>query len=172
MKKIVNSALLVLMAAGIFLVGCALKAGVGKIAPDFSLVDVSDRVVKLGDFKGKNVVLVFYVSHGCKPCRQQLVELQERISEIKEFNAEVIAIASRGQKNVEKTKKLGITFTLIPDPEFSTAKKYGVYDYDRNRAIATVIVDKNGVIRFRNVAWDVHDRPSVSKIIKVLREIG
>ena len=36
----------------------------GDIAPDFSLRDVSGRVVSLSDFKEKkNVVLIFYTSH-------------------------------------------------------------------------------------------------------------
>ncbi len=32
-------------------------------APDFSAVDASDKTIKLSDFKGKNVVLVFYVDY-------------------------------------------------------------------------------------------------------------
>jgi cytochrome oxidase Cu insertion factor (SCO1/SenC/PrrC family) len=51
-----------------FLVNCASTGQspgqspeVGDIAPEFSLVDVSGRVVNLTDFKGKkNVVLIFY----------------------------------------------------------------------------------------------------------------
>lgn len=35
----------------------AAAASVGKAAPDFSLTDVNGSVVKLGDFKGKHVVL-------------------------------------------------------------------------------------------------------------------
>ena len=38
---------------------------VGDNAPEFSLSDVSGRVVSLSDFKGKkNVVLIFYSHHG------------------------------------------------------------------------------------------------------------
>ncbi len=32
-------------------------------APDFSAVDASGKAIKLGDFKGKNVVIVFYVDN-------------------------------------------------------------------------------------------------------------
>ena len=54
-----------------FLVGCTSTAQspgpypeVPDYAPDFSLVDVSGNVVRLGDFKGqKNVVLIIYDSH-------------------------------------------------------------------------------------------------------------
>ena len=37
---------------------------VGKSAPDFALVDDSDRIVSLSDFVGKgSVVLVFYLAN-------------------------------------------------------------------------------------------------------------
>ena len=34
---------------------------VGDKAPDFTMRDQNNKPVKLGDFKGKNVVLAFYV---------------------------------------------------------------------------------------------------------------
>jgi cytochrome oxidase Cu insertion factor (SCO1/SenC/PrrC family) len=54
-----------------FLVSCAstaqtpdLSPKVGENAPDFSLRDVSGRVVSLSDFKEKkNIVLIFYTNH-------------------------------------------------------------------------------------------------------------
>ena len=54
-----------------FLVSCASTAQspepspkIGENAPDFSLKDVSGRVVSLSDFKEKkNVVLIFYTNH-------------------------------------------------------------------------------------------------------------
>ena len=44
--------------------GCATtNLNMGKSAPDFALVALSDRVVKLEDFRGKNLVIVFYVDY-------------------------------------------------------------------------------------------------------------
>ena len=58
---------IVLVVFAIFL-GCASTGqspAVGKIAPDFSITDVSGDEVRLSDFKGKkNVVLVFYADSG------------------------------------------------------------------------------------------------------------
>ena len=49
------------------LTGCASTGSsptVGDQAPDFNLVDVSGKEVRLGDFKGKkNVALIFYADH-------------------------------------------------------------------------------------------------------------
>ena len=102
----------------------------------------------------------------------QLGELQERISEIQKLNTEVIAIASKGdQQDVEKSKRvLKLTYTLIPKPNRKVAEDFGVWNKYRNRAVATVILDKNGRIRFIEVSNSDY-RISASKIIRELQAI-
>ena len=41
----------------------AANPNLGKPASKFSLLDLSDRVIKLDDFKEKNLVLIFYVDY-------------------------------------------------------------------------------------------------------------
>ena len=102
----------------------------------------------------------------------QLGELQEQISEIEKLNAEVIAIASKGdQQDVQKSKRiLGLTFTLIPKPNQTVAEDFGVWNQYRNRAIATIVIDKIGHVRFKEVSNPGY-RTSVSKIIRELQGI-
>ena len=102
----------------------------------------------------------------------QLGELQERISEIETLNAEVIAISSKGdQQDVERIKShLGLTFTLIPKPNRKVAEEFGVWSRNRNRAVATIVIDKNGSIRYKEVS-NSDDRTSASKIIRELQAI-
>lgn len=100
--------------------------------------------------------------------------MQHRISEIKELDSEVVAIASKGnRKNEEKTQKvLNITFPIIPGPERKTAEAFGVWNNKRQLAIATVIVDKQGKIRFIHKSSSDTDRPNASEIIEKLKEIN
>ncbi len=73
---------------------------------------------------------------------------------------------------MEKTKKaLGITYPLIPGPNRKIAEEFRVYDQERKRAIATLILDKEGMIRFKSISKDPEDRPSFSKVLEVLQEI-
>jgi len=178
-----NGLILVVFA---LLVSCAstaqspeLSRKVGEIAPDFSLVDVSGNQVNLSDFnEKKNIVLIFYTDYreggntNWPTCTVQLGELQERISEIDKLNAEVIAISSTGdQQDVEKIKRqLGLTFTLIPKPNRKVAEDFGVWNRYRNRAVATIVIDKKGRIRFLE-ASNSDDRTSASKIIRELQGI-
>lgn len=85
-----------------------------------------------------------------------------------------MAIATRGNRNTEKkTKKaFNITFTIIPGPERKTAEAFGVWNNTRQQAIATVIVDKSGVIRYIHEGVSDFDRPNASDVIKKLKEIN
>ena len=88
------------------------------------------------------------------------------------MNAEVVALSSTGNReDVQKTRKhLGITFPMIPAQIQMLAEAYGVWH--GTRALATVIVDKSGVVRFlEDSNSNPNYRPSVSTIKGVLREI-
>ena len=71
---------------------------------------------------------------------------------------------------MELTKKsLGITYTLIPTPNRKVGEDFNL-TYDRGVAFATIIMDKEGRIRYRgDDRWD--RRTSVSQIIRELQGI-
>src|SRR5215210_5699136 len=49
---------------------------VGTQAPDFELSDQTGRRYRLGDFRGRRVLLLFG-SPSCEPCRRLMPQLQE-----------------------------------------------------------------------------------------------
>lgn len=102
----------------------------------------------------------------------QLGELQDRLSEIEKLNAEVIAISSKGDKQdvMQMKRYLGLTFTLIPKPNRKVAEDFGVWNRYKNRAVATIVIDKKGRIRFIESSNSDH-RTSARKIIRVLQGI-
>lgn len=89
------------------------------------------------------------------------------------LDAEVIAIANGNRRDTETTRKaLGISFHLIPGPNRRIQQEYGVYDDLKKRLKpSTVIVDKQGFVRFKYVGRDDEDRPSLAMILGVLREL-
>jgi len=73
----------------------------------------------------------------------------------------------------QKTKNvLNITFPIIPGPNRKTAEAFGVWNSAWNYAIATVILDKTGVVRYVHKARGDHDRPTRSEILNKLKEIN
>jgi peroxiredoxin len=108
------------------------------------------------------------------PCLVQLGELQDRLSEIRSLNTEVIAISTRGDRIMEENTRnyLNIKFSIIPSPNRGTSEAFGVWNNSRNLAIATIILDKDGVIRYINESMSDFGRPSVSEVIEKLKELN
>jgi peroxiredoxin Q/BCP len=103
---------------------------INQPAPAFTVTDVRGRSLSLADYKGKNLIVLFYIGHTCQPCFQQLGELQKSLAEIRAMGAEVIAIASRDQQDVLKTQQaLDLQFVLVPGPQVELMKQYGVYNF-------------------------------------------
>ena len=48
---------------------------VGKVAPDFLLPDLSDKQLRLSDYRGKVVFLNFWATW-CKPCREEMPSME------------------------------------------------------------------------------------------------
>jgi len=104
---------------------------------------------------------------------ERLGELQSKISDIRAFDAEVIALSSRGDvKDVQRTREqLKLTYSLIPRP---ITKLIEDFELSKNRfgiSYSTVIIDKKGIVRFVHDSSSEFDYPSISKLISVLQQV-
>ncbi len=73
----------IIQAAKTWMVG--FKPWLGKPAPDFTLTDIAGKEHKLSDYRGKNVLIVFWATW-CPPCQMEipgLIELRKTIGEDK-----------------------------------------------------------------------------------------
>jgi peroxiredoxin len=80
----------------------------GKTAPDFTLTDFDGKEHKLSDYRGRDVILVFFATW-CRPCYYEiphLVELRRSISEDK------LAILAISYEQPERVKKFITNYNL------------------------------------------------------------
>ena len=63
-------------------------------APEFALPASDGRLVRLRDFRGKNVVVVFYPADYSPACTGELALFQETLEDIRRHGAEVLAIST------------------------------------------------------------------------------
>ncbi len=64
----------------------------GKLAPDFTLTDITGKNHKLSDYRGKNVLLVFWATW-CPPCQMMVPHLIKLRNTIGEDNLAMLGIS-------------------------------------------------------------------------------
>jgi len=79
--------------------------------------------------------------------------------------------------NREFAKQNGITFPLLSDFNKQAIRDYGVFNEDMiglkgiaKRAV--FVLDKNGVVRYREVLEDARNEPDYDKVYKALAALG
>ncbi len=120
---------------------------VGDLAPDFE-GDSTKGKIRLSDFRGKKVVLYFYVKDQTPGCTMQSNSLQEGLEQLRGLNAIVIGISTDSLESHKRfASKYNLDFPLVADEDKSISKAYGVLNEERGRARrVTFIIDEQGRI--------------------------
>lgn len=122
----------------------------GETAPDFELKSTPDQTVSLHDFRGKNVVLVFYPADWSPVCSDQLALYQQLLPEFDKLAAEIVGISVDGiWSHIAFAQNRNIHFPLLSDfnPRGAVASAYGVFDEKAGTSgRALFVVDAEGII--------------------------
>lgn len=129
---------------------------VGMDAPDFSLVDADEKLVKLSDLRGKWVVLYFYPQDDTPGCQCQASEFTTLLANFHSLGATVMGVSpdSPASKRFFR-EKYALGVTLLSDPEHVVMKRYGswvtttVGEQTQGRVIrSTFLIDPKGKIAY------------------------
>lgn len=125
-------------------------------APDLRAVDSQNKPVDLVDYRGKNVIVVFYLSDECVHCMEQLVALDQKSKDLAANDTVVLAVSSADpaqNASSEKLKPLGIR--LLSDPGHTNARKWASFDdFEDMELHSTVFVDREGKIRWKRTGGE------------------
>jgi len=87
----------------------------GKPAPDFTLTDIKGKQHKLSDYRGKDVLIVFWATW-CRPCHMEIPHLKELRETASENDLAMLAISN---EQVEKVKAFAsqaeMNYTVLTD---------------------------------------------------------
>lgn len=147
----------------------------GTDAPDFSLKDANGQTVSLNDYRGSNVLLVFYPLDWSPGCSQQLDIYQHELAEFEKRGVKIIGISvdslySHGAWAVVRD----IHFPLLSDfnPRGEAARRFHVFrEQDGFSERALYIIDAEGIIRYSYVSPYLHHIPDIYELYKKLDEI-
>jgi peroxiredoxin len=146
---------------------------VGDLAPDFTLHDQDDKPIALHDFRGKSVVLVFYVFSFSPLANREISELS---SEAEKWGgkAQVLAISVDSiAVNHAFADAKSVKFPLLSDREMKVGSIYGIYSPTSGimptayeRALASWIIDSSGRIVSEQKGETALNLTSVSERLK------
>lgn len=102
---------------------------VGKVAPQFSLLNQEGEKVSLKDFSGKARVLLYFYPKAMTPgCTVQACGLRDGIKELNKFGVVVLGVSTDPWARLKKfEEKEKLNFTLLSDEDHAVAEKYGVW---------------------------------------------
>lgn len=159
MKKIIT----ILFLAASFM----LNAHAGEMkqpAPDFTLKSYSGKNLKLSEYRGQVVLLNFWASW-CGPCRQEMPLLDSLHAKYKSLGFTVLGVnvEEDSAKAVGVLKKNKLTFPILFDTENKVSKLY-----DISAMPSTVIIDRDGVMRYLHQGYKPGDENVYKDVVKKL----
>jgi peroxiredoxin (alkyl hydroperoxide reductase subunit C) len=159
-------------------------AKVGQPAPDFDMpstknIEKLDQNVKLSDYSGKWVVLLFYPLDFTFVCPTELTTFSERLDDFEGIGAEVIGVSTdsvhshrawlrtpREQNGVE-----GLRYPLASDITKQVSRDYGVLIEDKGVALRGLfVIDPEGILRYA-VVHDLNVGRSAEETIRVIQAL-
>jgi peroxiredoxin Q/BCP len=98
----------------------------GDKAPAFALLDQRGAKVRLGDHKGRKVLVYFYPKADTPGCTTQACGLRDVLGDI--GDTAVLGISpDKPEKQAAFDEKYGLGFPLLSDPDHAVADAYGAW---------------------------------------------
>ncbi|MEO9594268.1 peroxiredoxin-like family protein [Rhodopirellula bahusiensis] len=172
---------------------------VGEDAPEFELPNAKGETVSLASLLERGpVVVTFYRGSWCPYCNLQLRAMQQRLPEIQNLGAELVAISPQvPDESLSQTERDELEFVVLSDQGARVAEQYGVswqvpdvlLDHmvkDRGLELtkinngngsvlpipATFVLSNDGVVVWQYVNVDYRTRAEPDDIIAALQQLS
>ncbi|NIM25992.1 MAG: redoxin domain-containing protein [Nitrososphaeria archaeon] len=154
-----------------------MSLNVGDVAPNFELPDTELKMRTLDEFKGKKIVLSFFVAASSPVCENELCTFRDSWQELSNLNAQVIAVSNDGPfANKAFAEKHNFNFPLLGDYNSKTIRDYDIlmkdllHIKDYNAAKRSVfVINEDGKIGYKWVSEDPLKEPNYDEIKEFLK---
>jgi peroxiredoxin len=156
-----------------------MAAEVGTKAPDFTLMNQDRQPVTLSQQIGSgNIVLAFFPGAFSGTCTKEMCNLRDSLKPLEDLGAKVFGISVDtffALKAWADQQKFG--FPLLSDFNKEAIKLFDVVNPDmiglKNIAKrAVIVVDKKGIVRYREVVEDARNEPDYDKLRSALTQLS
>jgi peroxiredoxin len=123
---------------------CAATPAANAVAPDFTLRSADGRNVRLDELRGQ-VVLVNFWATWCGPCREEMPRLDTLYQKYRKSGFVLLGVnVDDDPKTALATMaKLNVSFPVLFDADKKVSKLY-----DLNTMPSTIVIDRDGKMRF------------------------
>jgi glutaredoxin-dependent peroxiredoxin len=154
-----------------------MAADVGSKAPDFTLTNQERQPVTLSALRGRPVVLAFFPAAFSSVCQKELCTFRDGMNELNRANAQVFGISVDSFFALKAFHdQQTFTFPLLSDFNKQAIRDYGVFNEDMiglkgiaKRAV--FVLDKDGVVRHREVLEDARNEPDYAAVFAALAKL-
>jgi peroxiredoxin len=157
-----------------------MKPETGRPAPDFSLFNTDKIKISLSDYRGKNVVLLFFPLAFTSVCTKELCMMRDNLTHYSNLQAEILAISVDSPQSLKRFQEDQLlNFTLLSDFNKEVSTLYGcLYESFGSMNLkgvskrAAFIIDKAGILRYAEVLESAGDLPDFNKMDGILHQLA
>jgi peroxiredoxin (alkyl hydroperoxide reductase subunit C) len=157
-------------------------AKVGQPAPDFNMpstknLETLGENVKLSDYKGKWLILLFYPLDFTFVCPTELIHFSDRLDDFQGVGAEVVGVSTDSVHSHRAWLKTpqdqngiaGVKYPIASDVGGKLARAYNILVEESNIALRGLfIINPEGVLQY-SVIHDLNIGRSVDETLRVLQ---
>lgn len=147
----------------------------GDKAPEFSLRASDKSQVHLKDYRGRNVVLLFFPLAFTGVCTKELCLMRDSLAEYERLDTQVLAVSVDSLYALNKWKQeQGFNFPLLSDFNKTVSKKYEVlykefvFGMKGVSKRSAFVIDGEGIIRYAEVLENAGELPNFEAVKKTL----
>ncbi|WP_116106695.1 redoxin domain-containing protein [Lewinella sp. IMCC34191] len=150
----------------------------GDKAPLFTLYSDAQREVNLTDFRGQNLVLLFFPLAFTGVCTEEMCTMRDSLSAYTDLETAVVAISVDSPFTLARFKESeSLNFPLLSDFNKEVSRQYGVLYESFVMGMhgvskrAAFVLDSEGIIRYAEVLASAGDQPDYSAIRETLAHL-
>ena len=151
----------------------------GDKAPNFTLRASDTKEASLEDYRGKNVVLLFFPLAFTGVCTTELCTMRDDIGTYEGLDAQILAVSVDSLFTLEKFKaEQSLNFPLLSDFNKNVSRAYGalyedfVLDMKGVSKRAAFVIDKSGNVKYAEVLESAGDLPNFSAVKETLSSLN
>ena len=120
--------------------------------------------ISLSDYRGRPVLVIFYLGFGCLHCVEQLEMFSPKAEEYLNAGIEMVAVGTDSVAGMRQSVALmgsePFAFPLAADPAMTYFREWRAYDdFEEMPLHGTFLIDAEGLLRWGDISYEPFGEP-------------